>query len=143
MGTGDIGLNTLMTPRYLNLFLDVRLATFHLSLINFFKYQPTVIIPIQLNGIVIDRVSSYKLSGVIITNDLSWNEHCDSIHKKANNIYLSIYLSICLSIYLSIYLSVYLSIYLSIYLLSMLRSDWLSYYYAICHSPVVAKSAGF
>ena len=27
-------------------------------------------------------------------------------------------------------------------LLSMLRSDWLSYYYAICYSPLVAKSAG-
>ena len=51
--------------------------------INFLKYQPTVIAPIQLNGIVIERVSSYKLLGVIITNDLSWNEHCDSIHKKA------------------------------------------------------------
>ena len=51
--------------------------------INFLKYQPTVITPIQLNGIVIDRVSSYKLLGVIISNDLSWNEHCDSIHKKA------------------------------------------------------------
>ena len=47
--------------------------------INFLKYQPTVITPIQLNGIVIDRVSSYKLLGVIISNDLSWNEHCDSI----------------------------------------------------------------
>ena len=88
----------LMTPRYLNLFLDVCLVTFHLSLqiltptlpcvtcglmrkkckdmvINFLKYQPTVITPIQLNGIVIDRVSSYKLLGVIISNDLSWNEH--------------------------------------------------------------------
>ena len=32
---------------------------------------------------VIDRVSSYKFLGVIISNDLSWNEHCDSIHKKA------------------------------------------------------------
>ena len=51
--------------------------------INFLKYQPTVITPIQLNGIVIDRVSSYKLLGVIISNDVSWNEHCDSIHKKA------------------------------------------------------------
>ena len=38
--------------------------------------------PIQLNGVVIERVSSYKLLGVI-TNDLSWNEHCDSIHKKS------------------------------------------------------------
>ena len=51
--------------------------------INFLKYQPTVITPIQLNGIVIDRVSSYKLLGVIISDDPSWNEHCDSIHKKA------------------------------------------------------------
>ena len=50
--------------------------------INFLKYQPTVISPIQLNGIVIDRVSSYKLLAFIISNDLSWNEHCDSIHKK-------------------------------------------------------------
>ena len=25
----------------------------------------------------------------------------------------------------------------------MLRSDWFSYYYAICYSPLVAKSAGF
>ena len=31
---------------------------------------------------VIDRVSSYKFLGVIISNDLSWNEHCDSIHEK-------------------------------------------------------------
>ena len=51
--------------------------------INFLKYLPTVITPIQLNGIVIDRVSSYRFLGVIISNDLSWNEHCDSIHKKA------------------------------------------------------------
>ena len=25
----------------------------------------------------------------------------------------------------------------------MLRSDWLSYYYAICYSPLVAKNTGF
>ena len=31
----------------------------------------------------------------------------------------------------------------SFYLLSMLRSDWLSYYYAICYSPLGAKNAGF
>ena len=51
--------------------------------INFLKYQPTLITPIQLNGIVIDRISSYKPSGVIISDDISWNEHCDSILKKA------------------------------------------------------------
>ena len=39
--------------------------------INFLKYQPTVITPIQLNGIVTDKVSSYKLLWVIISNDLS------------------------------------------------------------------------
>ena len=26
---------------------------------------------------------------------------------------------------------------------SPMRSDWLSYYYAICYSPLVAKNAGF
>ena len=51
--------------------------------INFLKYQPTVITPIQLNGIVTDKVSSYKLLWVIISNDLSYNEHSDSIHKKS------------------------------------------------------------
>ena len=51
--------------------------------INFLKYQHTVITPIQLNGIVIDRVSSHKLLEVIISNDLYWNEHCDSSYKKA------------------------------------------------------------
>ena len=51
--------------------------------ISFLKYQPTVITPIQLNGIVFDRVSSYKLLEVIISNDLSWKDHGDSIHKKA------------------------------------------------------------
>ena len=39
--------------------------------INFLKYQPTVMTPIQLNGMVIDRVSSYELLGVTISNDLS------------------------------------------------------------------------
>ena len=51
--------------------------------INFLKYQPTVITPIQPNAIVIDRVSCYKLLGVMISDNLSWNEHCDSIDKKA------------------------------------------------------------
>ena len=30
-----------------------------------------------------------------------------------------------------------------LYILSMLHFDWLSYYYAICYTPLVAKSAGF
>ena len=37
----------------------------------------------QLNGAVIERVPNYKLLGEIISEDLTWNEHCDYIHKKA------------------------------------------------------------
>ena len=75
-----------MTPRYLNLFLDVRLATFHLlpqiltpklpyvtcGLIRKnIKIWLSITTPIQPNGVVIDRVSSYKLLGVVISDDLS------------------------------------------------------------------------
>ena len=97
---GDIGLNTLMTPRsfesiprcscsYLpfivaniNTYASMRNMRLNekkcKDVINFWKCQPTVITLIQLNGIVIDRVSSYKLLGVIISDELSWNEHFDS-----------------------------------------------------------------
>ena len=83
-----------MTPRYLNLFLDesiprCRMRNMRLNekkrkdmVINFLKYQPTVITPIQLNSIVIERVSSYKLLGVIITNDLSWNYNIVTVSMK-------------------------------------------------------------
>ena len=64
--------------------LKIRLRIlFKDMVINFLRCQPAVIKPIQLNSIVIDRVSSYKLLGVIISNVLSWNENYDSIHKKA------------------------------------------------------------
>ena len=39
--------------------------------------------PMQFNGAVIGRVPNFKLLGVIITEDLTWNEHYDYIHKKA------------------------------------------------------------
>lgn len=38
--------------------------------ISFLKYQPTVVSPMQLNGTVIDRVPSYNLLGMIISQDL-------------------------------------------------------------------------
>ena len=75
-----------MTPRYLNLFLDVRLATFHLSpriltpklpYVTCGLIRKNVIMVINyntdsaLNGVVIDRVSNYKLLGVVISDDLS------------------------------------------------------------------------
>ena len=36
-----------------------------------------------------------------------------------------------------------LTLYCYVGLLSMLRSDWLSYYYALRYTPLLAKSAGF
>ena len=47
--------------------------------ISFLQCQPTVVSPMQLNGAVIERVPNYKLLGVIITEDLTWNEYCDYI----------------------------------------------------------------
>ena len=38
-----------------------------------------------LNGQIICRESSTKYLGVTITTSLRWNEHCDSICKKANS----------------------------------------------------------
>ena len=37
----------------------------------------------QLNGAVIERVPNYKLLGVIISQDLTWNEHCYYVYNKA------------------------------------------------------------
>ena len=48
------------------------------------QYQPTVTSPMQLNGTVIETVPNYKLLGVIITEDLTWNEHCDYIPEARN-----------------------------------------------------------
>ena len=49
--------------------------------VSFLHYQPTVVSPVQLNGAVIERVPNYKLLGVIITENLTWNDNCDYIHK--------------------------------------------------------------
>ena len=35
-------------------------------------------------GSVVKRVNSYKILGIHVTNDLSWNEHIDYVFKKAN-----------------------------------------------------------
>ena len=51
--------------------------------ITFLKYQPSPVPPMFLNGAAIVRVSSFKLLGVTLSNDLSWNDHCDEIFKKA------------------------------------------------------------
>ena len=51
--------------------------------ISFLKYQPSPVLPMFLNGAAIVRVSSFKLLGVTLSNDLSWNDHCDEMLKKA------------------------------------------------------------
>ena len=51
--------------------------------ITFLKYQPSPVPPMFLNGAAIVRVSSFKLLGVTLSNDLSWNDHCDEMFKKA------------------------------------------------------------
>lgn len=51
--------------------------------ISFLKYQPTVVSPTQLNGAFIERVSNYKLFGLIISYDLTWNELCDHVYNRA------------------------------------------------------------
>ena len=39
--------------------------------------------PITIDGNCIDRVDSFKLLGIIITSNLSWEEHVSAIHAKA------------------------------------------------------------
>ena len=51
---------------------------------DFLGYKPTVLSPLHVGGSLIERVSSHKLLGVIITNNLSWNKHCDYTYSKAN-----------------------------------------------------------
>ena len=51
--------------------------------ITFLKYQPSPVPPMFLNGAAIVRVSSFKLLGVTLSNDLSWNDHCDEMLNKA------------------------------------------------------------
>ena len=40
--------------------------------------------PIVLDNNTVERVTTYKLLGIIISNDLKWSEHIDYISKKAS-----------------------------------------------------------
>jgi hypothetical protein len=51
--------------------------------ITFLKYKLEN--DIFIGGDVVERVSSFKLLGVWLTNNLSWNIHGDKILKKANS----------------------------------------------------------
>ena len=52
-------------------------------LINFNTNNPTSFHPVVVNGMPIDLVTSAKILGLNISNDLKWNCHIDSIIKKA------------------------------------------------------------
>ena len=53
-------------------------------IINFMEYSPFPPAPLTVWGSVIERVLTYKLLGVYISEDLSWNVHIEHIGKKAN-----------------------------------------------------------
>ena len=53
-------------------------------IINFMQYSPFPPGPLTVGGSVIERVVTYKLLGVYISEDLSWNVHIEHIVKKAN-----------------------------------------------------------
>jgi len=40
---------------------------------------------LSLNGITIDRVSSFRLLGVYVSNDLKWTQHVNAISPKVES----------------------------------------------------------
>ena len=52
--------------------------------IDFLDYNSCTWRTIGTGGVVIERVKSFKLLGVYISEDLTWGVHCDYIIKKAN-----------------------------------------------------------
>ena len=52
--------------------------------IDFLHYNSCELQPIVTNGTFIERVKSFKLLGVFISDDLTWAAHCDFVIKKAN-----------------------------------------------------------
>ena len=53
-------------------------------LINFMQNDNFTTRPIVLGNNTVECVTTYKLLGIIISNDLKWNEHIDYISKKAS-----------------------------------------------------------
>ena len=53
-------------------------------LLNFMQNDNFTTRPIVLGNNTVECVTTYKLLGIIISNDLKWNEHIDYISKKAS-----------------------------------------------------------
>ena len=52
--------------------------------INFLQYQPGPLAPITIKGCPVHQVQTYKLLGVHVAHDLSWNTHIEHIVTKAS-----------------------------------------------------------
>ena len=52
--------------------------------INPLQYTHFLLVPLDIMGTCIERVHSYKILGIILSQDLTWNAHVDYISKKAN-----------------------------------------------------------
>ena len=84
------------SPSYLNCIVDDILCFSHCNnmrlnpakckamAIDFLDYNSCTWRPICTGGVVIERVKSFKLLGVYISEDLTWGVHWDYIIKKAN-----------------------------------------------------------
>ena len=52
--------------------------------IDFLHYNSKQCLPVATGGVVVEHVSSFKLLGVYIAEDLTWAVHCDLVVKRAN-----------------------------------------------------------
>lgn len=65
-------------------------------LINFMLYPNFTLGPLVVGNNAKERVSTYKILGVFIDRDLTWNNHVDYIYKKTcNRLYSLRILHIC------------------------------------------------
>lgn len=52
--------------------------------VDFLEYNSCVWSPIVIGNTVVKRASEFKLLGIVISHDLTWDVHCAVILKKAN-----------------------------------------------------------
>ena len=50
-------------------------------IINFLQFQPAPVSELQLMGSAVKRVASYKILGIHVSDDLTWNTHIDYLLK--------------------------------------------------------------
>jgi hypothetical protein len=82
-------------------------------LIHFGRAEPENDIPLlHVNNVDIERVQSFKLLGVFISNDLSWSTHVNFMLKKCLNVYL---------LFINLFVLAYLHV--TLYLFTVLSLD--------------------